>query len=1058
MFKITNILNPLTGGATTAEHEWVKGQPLSEYMDYDGECVVACARRIIELPLSKIFPANTDEYTVMPILEGGDKQTQRVMAYFALSASLLAIPGTQATAWHGFYMGQIGKGMAGYMGATLINLFLQDKEKDKASQSYSWQHKSSPTAYHGIPMPIIYGKARVRPTLKNRYVVIDGDKQYLYALYGLAAHKVDERSVPRWSDDPPRIYTRGDEVRTILAQDEPGKTYTCIRDHDQNFVVPFYINPDYWKIGHGTASFIDDVIINGRSIGGYNRDVEWETRPGLPQQAVIAGFNVTYSNSAQDRILYIDEPEVNRNTARITYTSSFRLLAWQEHDILFHGESYRIRAGHATLAFGHIYYLYFDPSVDANDYLLSRGAVPAFYVILSVNTLTNEIIWTESLPSDTDWFSPILPATSAHNIELTFEFPFGIYGIAGGESMVSQTCRLFAQYREVGTSRWLNFSSGFSTPDHRHPYDNSDIEAIVITRKKQEMFSTSIKATLGSADFFLDDSKVYEVRVAASSPSIVRLVNVATIIYGVENMDESFPGFTYPGEPLLGIKALASGQIDGDLDVQVDAERSKVWVYNTRTVGGVEAGWVEGAANNHAWAVYDILANGHPDHPAYPSVGNADAETPYGCGIDYRRLDYESFRTWAENIGDLEYELNIVSDTFMTAWDAILRICQEGRGMVYPVGTKIFAFTDKAEDVSQVFTMGNIHRDTFVQKFVEANQKINMVEVTYYDQDRNYEKTMIAARTADWDSSTGLSIPVTITLYGTTTFNQAWSIARFILRGNELLDSIITYGVDIDGLAAQAGDVIEVQHDVLTVGQGGRIIGVVDDPVTGVTLTFDRILSIGALVYELEVAHSDGTIESKSVHGGGDTDVLTFPITDPWIAVPEVYEVYSFGVDGEHAKKYRITNISRTNELMRTLTLVQYDENMYDVYVPSDPVLETEDGGDSASKIVPPDTTVEEVANLLNLASNVQLREVVSENRATGEYTSSIVVTWDTVLGDPRGSWEVWFRDVDVSDVDWQGTWGEGTYRDGDKVELGGKTYISLTDENTSEPFTRTMF
>ncbi len=259
--------------------------------------------------------------------------------------------------------------------------------------------------------------------------------------------------------------------------------------------------------------------------------------------------------------------------------------------------------------------------------------------------------------------------------------------------------------------------------------------------------------------------------------------------------------------------------------------------------------------------------------------------------------------------------------------------------------------------------------------------------------------------------------------------------------------------MDVDGLAAQAGDVIEVQHDVLTVGQGGRIIGVVDDPVTGVTLTFDRTLSIGALIYELEVSHSDGTIESKSVHGGGDTNVLTFPINDPWATVPEVYEVYSFGVDGEHAKKYRITNISRTNELMRTLTLVQYDANMYNVSVPNDPVLETEPGGDSASKIVPPGTTVEEVANLLNLASNVQLLEVLTKNRVTGEYESSIVVTWDTVDGDPRGAWEVWFRDVDVSDVDWQGTWGEGTYRDGDKVELGGKTYISLVDSNQSQPF-----
>ena len=636
--------------------------------------------------------------------------------------------------------------------------------------------------------------------------------------------------------------------------------------------------------------------------------------------------------------------------------------------------------------------------------------------------------------------------------------------------------------------------------------------------------------------------------------------------------------------------------------MQVDVERSKVWVYDTRTVGGVVTGWVEGDANNHAWAVYDILAQGHPDHPAYPSAGNDDAETSYGCGIDKDRLDYESFRTWAENIGDIEYELNIVFDTFMTAWDAILRICQEGRGMVYPVGTKIFAFTDKATDVTQVFTTGNIHKDTFVQKYLESNQKISMIEANYWDRDRNYEKTMIAVRTANWDSELGLSVPTAITLYGTNTFEQAWSIARFILMGNELLNNITAFDVDVESLASQAGNVIGIQHDVLA-GWGGRIVSyeenlcqnpsfeTADWPpwtiwnaggnankrqiVTNIkysgaysywhrsnflnsgnqqtiTVLPSTTYTLSCFVYIIsDYTGSDVIWILTTVDGGGsfpsdgadvgiigswqrlsftvttgaaqtsltvwiggngncyfdavqieqadavtdwmnqsrvtldreitmssgneyelivqrEDEILSMAVTlnipstannvefdSAWPTPPQQLDLYSFGIAGSHAKKYRITDISRTTELMRTLTLVQYDEDLYGSYTPDDAPPEFDEGQMSLSKIVAPRTTVEQVANLLNLASNVQLREALSKNRNTGEYESSIVVTWDTVQGDPRGAWQVWLRDVDASDVDWQGTWVEDEYDQDDKVERDGKTYISLKDGNVSTPFSR---
>jgi len=989
-----------------------------------------------------VIPVDGEVVVVMPIPEGVDRQTWRILGYAAM-AGVSFIPG-----W-----GPV----AAFVGSNLINLFIKDKSpNDMAmSQSYSWQYVNSPTAAHGAAMPVIYGKTRIRPVLKNRYVTVEGDKQRLYALYGIAGHKVDVRTLPE--------YAAGSGDYEVQWSGQPGMSFINRLRWAASLPIP-KVYPLYdgngdlgkgWTIGHGTASFATDILINGRAITDYGADITWETRPGLPEQSVILGFDVTYSNETLSTELYMDQAIPNRNEAYIRYSSRANRVVWYEHLVRLNGVNYTIQADSKAFAPGVTYYVYFDLALSNRKYYMASGTPPTAataYIIASFKGRANGISDVtyypmQALPAVADWISPVATITAAHNIELAFEFTNGLYGVFNGTDLVTATARIFAEYREYGTDEWSAFDFAFSEFDYTETDGATGTVYGAISAKKAEIFYKSLKAR--SEENPLDYSKTYEIRVTASSPCVVKLVNVATVVYGEENSDGSAPGFTYPGEPLLGIKALASGQISGDLDVQVDVERSLVWVHNGST-------WVQKAANNHAWSVYDILANGHPDHPAYPTLGNANAEAPYGCGIDHDRINYTSFEEWADNITTIGYELNIVFDTFMTAWDAILRICQEGRGMVYPIGTVIYAYTDKAADVTQVFTMGNIHVDSFVQKYMAESQKMNMIEVNYYDAEKGYGKTTIAARTADWDTSDAVSNPTTVTLYGTTTFAQAWSIARFLLMGNELLNNVITFGVDVDGLAAQVGDVVEVQHDVLTTGEGGRIVSVEMLPNSHTLITFDRTLTIvPGVTYELKVWHNDNTVETwPSVTGGSSTNSIDFGPYPAWVKTPAQYEPYSFGVAGSHVATYRITDISRTNDLMRTLTLVEYDAGLYDSVTPGTAAPAAGKGQFTSAGLLPSDIVVETVTRLLNMASNVQLREVVSRNRVTGEYESSILATWTSADGDPRGMWEVWFRDVDASDVDWQGTWEMGTtYGEGDKVELDGKVYISLRGDNVSRPF-----
>ena len=1069
MFTIITILNPLTGGETRKDYKWEKGKSLAHYLEYEGKAVVTWEGVTIDLPLPEIFPARKEVYTVLTIPEGLDRQEQRLIGYTAM-AGISMIPG-----W-GPYVA--------YIGANLLNTFLRDKEKDiSESQSYSWRHISSPAAAFGSAMPIVYGKTRVRPTVKNRYVTVDGDTQTLYALYGVTGHLVDETAYPRWSEGGE--YTIGDVVRPTADADEPGKTYLCVRvnggyDRGRYESAKHYSDTDFWEVGHGTASFNDDVYVNGRAIGDYNRDVKWETRPGLAQQIYIEGFDVTYTNYVQDEALYLDQAVVNRKEADITWTESTDLLSWRRHTMFVGGTTYVIESGYAVLGAAVTRYLIWRSSYSTTRYLTTAYPQPTDYIIAIINTGTGELTETAATVDNMNWTTFSVTFINTHNIELVFELPYGLqsFNVSGG--LTTNKCSLFAQYREytVGnTEKWNNFAYQFSGSLHIEDYLDGTLLAGVLSRKTTKPLAVSVKALPDGE--YLDPDKTYEIRVTAASSSHVRLINIATLIYGSEDADGSYDGFTYPGEALLGIKALASGQVNSDLDIQVDVERSKVWVWNPNLTADCK--WQQVDANLHCWAVYDILVNGYYNassnliHPAYPEPNierrtwtnetgtyTNRAEAIYGCGINPARIDFDLFNEWGTYLWQtLDYELNIVFDTFMTAWDAILRICQEGRGMVYPIGSKIYAFTDKAEDVSQIFTMGNIHIDTFTQRYTESKQQVNLIEADFFNRDNNYEKMSITARTSDWDSSRDMSVPSKLTFYGTDTLDQAQSTIRYMLMRAELLDNVIAFSVDIDSLASRAGEVVGVQHSVTDEGVscGGRVISATTGaPNDAVVIDQEFTLEAGVL-YTMEVKHSDGTLETNNIIVQGvDTTTANMGFTVPWTTLPSTHDNFTIFKVTDALKKYRIVKISRTTELMRTLTLEQYDERVYESWAPGNPAITTEPG-----EFTDPDVPMggdpwsDAVISILNLASNVQLREVVSQNKVSGEYESSIIATWDTENGDPRGEWEIWFRDVDASDIDWYGEWLSGsTYSYGNKVEHDGRTFISMVDDNyASTPFYR---
>lgn len=885
-----------------------------------------------------------------------------------------------------FFMPSVAAYFTIVTGNILITALFPTKlpKEEKESQSYSWKHKANLTANEDTPMPIVYGKARVRPVIKNRFISFEGSKQYLNVLYGFTGHRIDELSFPDWDTTLPHYWRGGSFVRKSSV---PGRTYKCTLPREQLSSNDPESGFD-WQVWHGTAD-ISNILVDGipidDAITGNTEDNHYETRPGLAQQTLIKGFETTYASLPQDVTLRED---------------------WQ-------------------------------------------------------------VIQTSS--------------TIAQNIEVILYWPNGCFSAQPNGTTRRLYQSYIIQYRETGVGDWLPFQYGEFHGDidgARTVYTGDYI--FWVKQDDPVPFYRSLRARTDGVE--LDMGKQYEIRIrelTALGVGRTDVVNVSTITYAQPDGDGVARGFTYPGEALLGLKLLADDRLAGDIEVTGVVQRSIVKVYNERS-----SSWVDADADNHAWAVYDLLANGHPSHPEYPDMTAAASviQPVYGCGVPYTRLDYESFRTWAEfanrpSLADpnnsgapygIGFRLNIVFDTFTTAWDAILRICQEGRGIIFPIGARFFAMTDRAvtdivtgsdsdQDVTQLFSMGNIDRETFRQQWANRGKKATAIETVFFDEDNGYERTEVVVRTSDWAESTTLNNPLQLILYGTTTYDQAFALATYLLNCNELLNQIVVFESNIESLQSQVGDVIRVQHDSMT-GEGGKVVSF-DSTLNIITL--DKTVTIVAgTTYEFLVQLSDGSLRMKAVTGASNTNTLDFGVGDTWPTNPAQYDNWAFGEAGESSKLFRIIDIGITGDYSRALTCLEYSARVYQADLNSTDTLAESVAKEAAGDYSPGAelsvTNLGKIAASLgiipfdsfNTASNIKLVEVLSKNRTTGEYESSIAASWDMEQGENWGEWEVSFRDVDVDD-EWVGEWNIASNYDlYDKVVYNGEAYVSLASNN----------
>ncbi|MEN6411617.1 MAG: host specificity factor TipJ family phage tail protein [Veillonellales bacterium] len=503
------------------------------------------------------------------------------------------------------------------------------------------------------------------------------------------------------------------------------------------------------------------------------------------------------------------------------------------------------------------------------------------------------------LNTDSTWTTQQTEGNGVQGLEVTLDFPGGLYYINDKGNLTNAAVTVIMQYRKVGDTSWSDFTT-----------------ATITAAKNNAFFRTYRLDHLPAAQ--------YEVRAQCTAKSGTSTRH-STRVYWTQLSSIMYDDFTRPGKVLIGIKALATSQLSGGMpSITWLQTRDKVWVWNAEA-----SAYEQKSAANPAWAAYDMI---HRCRQLKNIHSGNDEFVVQGAPAS--RAVYQDFVGWAAFCEERKLTFDYIFDTADDLWTLLQKPEGVGRGKVIMRGTKFGCVCDAPGEPVQLFTVGNILADKFEETFVSLKDRANAIEISFPNKDKAYEKEVITVYADDYNKATEPNI-TQITMDGVTTVEQAYREAKYRLRLNQYLMRTVEHSADIDAIACQINDIVLLAHDVPQWGFSGRLRSA-----TATTLQLDREVTLEpgkSYAVALQITNTAATtnqnvqsIVTAAVQGvTEETVTAAVTLVSPLSIVPQAWDLYSFGETNKVVKPFRVLKISRDQDLKRKITCLEYIEAVY---------------------------------------------------------------------------------------------------------------------------------
>jgi len=257
---------------------------------------------------------------------------------------------------------------------------------------------------------------------------------------------------------------------------------------------------------------------------------------------------------------------------------------------------------------------------------------------------------------------------------------------------------------------------------------------------------------------------------------------------------------SYRHTALLGLKI--------KLTDQLSALPTVTYVNNGRVIKFWDTAnqeWRTGPSTNPAWIVWDALTNQR-----------------YGGQMAESRFDVDAWVDWGEYCDNNNLTFQGVFDTKTNLWDSAMHIFRAGHARPLKMGTRYSVAIDRATAPSQMFTVGNIIKGSFNQKWMPITDRANEVELHYFDATDRFKRRTIKV----YDDVIVDGAPkntATATMYGIVDATRAAEEATYMLLNNRYIKSTVSFKVPSEAIAVTIGDVFILQHDQPDWSEGGRL-------------------------------------------------------------------------------------------------------------------------------------------------------------------------------------------------------------------------------------------
>lgn len=400
-----------------------------------------------------------------------------------------------------------------------------------------------------------------------------------------------------------------------------------------------------------------------------------------------------------------------------------------------------------------------------------------------------------------------------------------------------------------------------------------------------------------------------------------------------------YEDFTYPGVALLALKVQATDQLNGSFPT-VSCK-----VKNNHKSTGKDR-------SNPAWACYNLLKRD---------------------GVEDKNIDLDSFSEWAEYCDDEGFTCNLYIDSQQELQSVLNIVSVLGRATVVQFGSVFAPVVEKVVDLPTqgfLFNTANIEENSFELSYIPFEDRSNVVEVTYYDEDDEYNAKTVQVQSDDFDSSTK-EVKSSITLYGCTKRKIALRYAKFLLNKNRYISETVSFTASIDSIACKVGEVIKVGVKYMTnTLSDGRVVSATNN-----TITLDNTITLQAGVsYELQLRYADDTLECI------DLPVLSKDSTSDTINISGLsqsaqrFDLYAIGLSKVNATNlYKVTSITRDSDLKRKIQAIEYNPTVYEDDV---------------------DVQLEEVVKISTQVTNLSADEMTLKYK-DGSVRDVIVLNWE---------------------------------------------------------------